>query len=131
MAKTKNSRIRSQSEYRYTNFQYEKQIFDAEKLKDNIFAIEKLHEERDIAFAETIELRDELTEVHTKYHKLELQKRESDIKLTEASKRLEKISDLEKQIEDLKTQHHLLELEKQESKLKLNEAIQKLSAAKK
>jgi VIT1/CCC1 family predicted Fe2+/Mn2+ transporter len=131
MANTKNSRLKSQSNYRYVNFQYTTQVFDAEKYKDNIIAIQKLHEERETAFAESNELKDLLEETQAKYHKLELQKKESDIKLNEANIKMQKYLDLERQIETLKTIQHDLELEKQSFELKLDTANQKLNATKK
>src|SRR5260221_321575 len=131
MPRSKNSRLRPQSDYKYTYLNSDEQRFDAEKYKDNELAIEMLHEGQIKAFVELSDLRDKLEDSQSRSHKLELQKNNYEIRLDEANNKIEKLIQLEQQMESYNIRLHIAELKNQELKLNLDHAEEKLNASRK
>src|SRR5258708_5528401 len=124
----RNNRMAPQSDYRNVQSRFDSSIVDAKEYKDNELAIEKLMEERELAFAESSDLKGQLEILLIKHHRLEIQKKEIDVKLNEANSKIVKLTDLENKLEDLRVQSQATELNKRELEIKLEVANQKLDA---
>ena len=116
------------------------QQFDVDEYAQNPSMIRKLHMERENAYLVIVEQKSQLETFQSGLHQMELQKRELELKLHEASTMIVKLSDekiaineekkhLQSQIENTKMHSHELELQKQKLDLSLSHTQQKLSEA--
>lgn len=114
------------------------QQFDVEEYVQNPAMIRKLHAEKDGVYSVIVEQKSHLETTLASLHRMELQKRELELKLHEAANVITKLSHekemtseeikgVKLRLEDMIKQNHELELQKLALDLKLNHTQQKLS----
>lgn len=139
MARSRGNRGKRSSIYDFTYIDVIQQ-FNIEEYVQNPAMIRSLHEERKRAYSVIMEQQDQLDTFNSDLHQMELQNRELELKLQEASDKIgilshekeaigNEVKGLKLRLEDMETLRHTLELQRQELDLKLNHTQQKLFEA--
>lgn len=137
MVQNRGSRGKRTSNYDFIYID-EVQQFDIEEYVQNPAMIRKLHAEKNGAYSVVMEQKSRLETIIASLHRMELQKRELELKLHEASNVITKLSNEKESIveevkgaklrlDDMTRQNHELELQRQALDLRLDHLQQKLS----